>query len=170
MRNVIFIGMPGCGKTTVINLCKQKYGKQVWDTDAYIENFHGRISSIFENFGEEHFRKLETEAVREICKKDDVFISTGGGCVMREENVRIFKDSGKIIYLKAEKETLLKRLESDNSRPLLAGNKAERLTELFNKRAPIYENVADIVIDTDGLTPNEVLEKIFDKLNEESRG
>ena len=165
MRNVIFIGMPGCGKTTVINLIKEKYAKQVWDTDEYIVNLHGNISDIFANYGEEYFRKLETEAVREICKKDDVFISTGGGCVMRDENVRIFKDSGKIIYLKAEKETLLKRLEGDNSRPLLAGNKAERLTALFNKRASVYENVADIVINTDGLTPKEVVEKIFDKLN-----
>ena len=165
MRNVILIGMPGCGKTTVTNLCKQIYGKQVWDTDEYIENIHGKISDIFAKFGEEHFRKLETEAVREICKRDDCFISTGGGCVMREENVRLFKDSGIIVYLRAKKETLLKRLERDNSRPLLAGNKEDRLSALFAKRAPIYENVADIIVDTDGLTPNEVLEKIFDKLN-----
>ena len=165
MRNVILIGMPGCGKTTVISLCKEKYGKQVWDTDAYIENRHGCISDIFAKFGEEHFRRLETDAVREICKKDDCFISTGGGCVMREENVRIFKESGQIIFLRAKIETLLKRLEGDNSRPLLVGNKRERLTELFNKRVPVYERVADIVIDTDGLTPNEVLEIIFSKLN-----
>ena len=56
MRNVILIGMPGCGKTTVINLYKENYGKQVWDTDAYIENKHGKISDIFEKFGEEYFR------------------------------------------------------------------------------------------------------------------
>ena len=165
MRNVIFIGMPGCGKTTIINLCKQIYGKQVCDTDEYIESFYGKISDIFAKFGEEYFRKLETDAVREICKKDNCFISTGGGCVMREENVQLFKDSGKIIYLRAKTETLLKRLEGDNSRPLLVGNREERLLELFNKRSPIYESVADIVIDTDGLTPNEVVEKIFSKLN-----
>ena len=165
MRHIIFIGMPGCGKTTVINLCEEKYGKEVWDTDAYVENLHGRISDIFAKYGEEHFRKLEAEAVREICKKDDCFISTGGGCVMREENVRVFKNSGKIIYLRAKKETLLERLEGDTSRPLLAGNMSERLTELYNKRTPVYERVADIIIDTDGLTPNEVLENIFAKLN-----
>ena len=165
MRNVILIGMPGCGKTTIANLCKEIYGKQVWDTDKYIENLYGRISDVFANCGEEHFRKLETDAVKEICKKEDSFISTGGGCVMRAENVRLFKDSGKIVYLKAKIETLLKRLEGDNSRPLLAGNKEERLTELLNKRAPIYENVADIVINTDGLTPIEILEKIFAELN-----
>ena len=165
MRNVILIGMPGCGKTTIVNLCKQIYGKQVWDTDEYIEKHYGKITDIFANYGEEHFRRLETEAVSEICKKENCFISTGGGCVMREENVKLFKESGTIIYLRAKKQTLLKRLESDNSRPLLAGNKEERLAELFNKRAPIYEGVADIVIDTDGLTPVKVLEKIFVELN-----
>ena len=165
MRNVIFIGMPGCGKTTVINLCKEKYGKSVWDTDEYIVNLHGNISDIFSRHGEEYFRGLETDAVREICKKDDCFISTGGGCVMRKENVKLFKDSGKIIYLKASKQTLLKRLEGDTSRPLLAGNMEERLTELYNKRAAVYERVADIVVDTDGLTPEEVLENIFAKLS-----
>ena len=165
MRNVILIGMPGCGKTTVINLCKEIYGKEVWDTDAFIESIHGSISKIFAEYGEEHFRKLESEAVREICKRDDCFISTGGGCVMREENVKIFKESGKIIYLKANIQTLLKRLEGDTSRPLLAGNMAERLSELYKKRATVYERVADIVVDTDGLTPNEVLENIFAELN-----
>ena len=165
MRNVILIGMPGCGKSTVSNLCRQIYGKEVWDTDAYIENLYGKISDIFAKFGEEHFRRLETEAVREICKKDDCFISTGGGCVMREENVRLFKDSGRIIYLRTKIETLLIRLEGNNSRPLLVGTREERLNELFNKRVAIYESVADIIIDTDGLTPKEVLEKIFVNLN-----
>ena len=165
MRNVILIGMPGCGKTTVTDLCSKKYGKQVWDTDTYIEERYGSISDIFAKYGEEYFRSLETDAVKEVCQKDDSFISTGGGCVMREENVRLFKDSGKIIYLKAKRETLLRRLEGDFSRPLLAGNTEERLTELFNKRAPVYERVADIVIDTDGLTPTEVLEIIFLKLS-----
>ena len=166
MKNIIFIGMPGSGKTTVANLCKQQ-GKKVFDTDEYIESHNGKISEIFKKYGEEHFRKLETDAVREICKNDNSFISTGGGCVMREENVRIFKNSGKIVYLKASKGTLLKRLEGDFSRPLLAGNKAERLEELFEKRAPVYERVADIIVQTDGLTPKEVLENIFDKIGRE---
>ena len=167
MNNVILIGMPGSGKTTVANACKQLYGMPVYDTDEYVEARHGAISGIFEKYGEEHFRKLETDAVREICKKENCFISTGGGCVMREENVRLFKDSGKIVYLKTSKSTLIKRLEGDSSRPLLAGNKAERLGELFEKRTPVYERVADIIVDTDGLTPREILETIFDKIGRE---
>lgn len=161
MRNIILIGMPGSGKTTVANMLKDKYGKQVRDTDEYIENRYGSISDIFAEYGERHFRSLETEAVREICKIDDCIISTGGGCVMSGENVKLLKDSGKIVYLKAGIETLLKRLEGDSSRPLLVGNKAERIKELFEKRSPVYERVADIVIDTDGLTPDEILENIM---------
>ena len=84
---------------------------------------------------------------------------------MREENVRIFKESGKIVFLRAKIDTLLKRLEGDTSRPLLTGNKEERLKDLLNKREAVYEHVADIVVDTDGLTPSEVLENIFAELN-----
>ncbi|MDE7439529.1 MAG: shikimate kinase [Clostridia bacterium] len=157
MNNIILIGMPGSGKTTVTDLCTKK----VWDTDAYIENLYGNISDIFANFGEEHFRKLETEAIRQICKEDDCFIATGGGAVLREENVRLFKQSGKIVYLRTNLDTLLKRLDGDTTRPLLIGNTKERLTKLYNERTPIYESVADIIIDTDGLTPLKVLEKIY---------
>ena len=163
MSNIIFIGMPGCGKTTVINLCKER-GKEVWDTDEYIEKRHGSISDIFDKYGEEYFRRIETDAVREICKRDNCFISTGGGAAVREENVRIFKESGKIIYLRAKLETLLKRLEGDTSRPLLSGNLEERLAELFDKRAAIYESVSDVIVDIDGLTPQEVLKNIFANL------
>ena len=166
MKNIILIGMSGSGKTTVADLCSKIYNR-VFDTDEYIESLHGSISEIFAKFGEEHFRNLETAALREICRNDNCIISTGGGCVMRDENVRIMKEGGKIVYLRAKSETLLKRLEGDNTRPLLAGNRAERLAELFKKRAPVYERVADIIVDTDGLTPAEVLENIFDNIGRE---
>lgn len=161
MNNIIVIGMPACGKTTVANLYKKLYSKQIFDTDAFLESRYGNISDIFAEFGEEHFRKLETEAIREICKYAGIFISTGGGAVLREENVHLFKNSGKIVYLRTSLETLLKRLEGDASRPLLMGDRKERLTKLFNERTPIYEKAADIIIDTDGLKPEEVLEKIL---------
>lgn len=165
--NTFLIGMPGSGKTTVINLYKSIYGEQVYDTDCFIENRHGNIDKIFTEYGEEYFRKLETEVIREICSYGgDAFVSTGGGAVLREENVGLFKSYGRIVYLRTGIDNLLKRLDGDNSRPLLSGDRKERLTKLYEERAQIYEREADIIIDTDCLTPNEVLEKIFVKLNE----
>ncbi len=157
MNNIILIGMPACGKTTVASA----YGEKVYDTDAYIESIYGRISDIFANYGEDYFRKLETEAIKSICANDGCIISTGGGAVLCEENVHLFKQSGKIVYLRTKIETLLKRLVGDTSRPLLLGNRAERLAKLYTERTPIYERVADIIVDTDGLTPEEVLNRII---------
>ncbi len=159
---IFLIGMPGSGKSTVMQCYKEKYGKKVYDTDAIVESRHGKISELFAKFGEEYFRGLETETIKEVCGiGEDAFISTGGGAVLREENVRLFKSAGKIVYLRASIQTLLIRLEGDTSRPLLQGNKKERLTELFSRRRALYESVADIIIDTDGLTPDGVLEQIF---------
>lgn len=160
--STFLIGMPGSGKTTVINLYESICNEQIYDTDAFITSRHGDIGEIFSEYGEEYFRELETEAIREICSYgDDAFVSTGGGAVLREENVRLFKEYGDIVYLRAKLETLLKRLESDASRPLLSGDRKERLTKLYEERARIYERVADFIVDTDGLTPREVLQKIF---------
>lgn len=160
--STFLIGMPGSGKTTVIDLYESICHKQIYDTDAFITSRHGDINAIFSDYGEEYFRELETEVIREICSYgDDALVSTGGGAVLREENVRLFKKSGEIVYLRARIDTLLNRLEGDSSRPLLAGDKKERLTKLYEERARIYECVADFIIDTDGLTPREVLKKFF---------
>lgn len=106
------IGMPGCGKSTVIEQYEIMYGEQVYDTDCIIEHRHGSISQIFENFGEQYFRDLETDVIRELCGLgDNALIATGGGAVLREENVKLFKTCGKVIYLRAKLETLLKGLK-----------------------------------------------------------
>lgn len=158
--NIILAGMPGCGKSTVARILGKKLNFRVVDTDELIVEKYGVISEIFEKFGEECFRNFETQVVKEIVTLKDLVVSTGGGCLLREENRTLFKSCGKIVFLRTGIETLSQRLQGDTSRPLLKGDLQNRLQTLMRERAPIYENSADIVIDTDGISPEEVAEKI----------
>ena len=164
--NIVLAGMPGSGKTTVSNVLGKLLGAEVIDTDEEIVKNYGAITEIFDKFGEECFRNLETETVKKVCENDGVVISTGGGCLLRAENVQHFKNNGKIIFLRTMYETLLKRVEGDASRPLSKGGAKETMKALLAVRTPIYENAADCTVDTDGLSPEEVAAKIQEKLLE----
>ncbi len=167
MNNVFLIGMPGCGKTTVAEVFERKCTEQIYDTDCIIESRHGKISEIFSEYGEEYFRNIETEALKWVDSVgSDCFVSVGGGCVVRDENVRIMKSGGnKVAYLRTKLSTLEERLKNDTSRPLLQGDLKERLKKLYSERSHIYESVADVIVDTDGLTAEETFEKICCALN-----
>ena len=162
--NIVLAGMPGSGKTTVSVFLGKLLGAEVIDTDEEIVKSHGAITEIFDKFGEECFRNLETETVKKVCQKDGVVISIGGGCLLRGENVKLFKNNGKIIFLRTSYETLLNRVEGDTSRPLLKGGAGEKLKSLIEVRTPIYERAADFTVDTDNLSPNEVAAKIQELL------
>ncbi len=168
MNNVFLIGMPGCGKSTVARVYDRKCHEQTYDTDAIIASRYGDITKIFATRGEKYFRDLETEVLKWVNDtENDCFISVGGGCVLREENVRIMKSDGnRVIYLRTQLPTLERRLKNDTSRPLLQGNLHERLQKLYAERAAIYESVADIIVDTEGLTAEQVFDKICKILNE----
>ncbi len=161
--NIILAGMPGCGKTTVAEVF-EKRGATVLDTDALIVARYGQINSIFAEHGEEYFRNAETQAVKDVCGLDGVVIATGGGCLLRSENVRLLKTNGKIVYLKTGVETLLKRVEGNTDRPLLAVQTRARLEKLLSERRSVYESAADITVETDGLTPQAVADKITESL------
>ena len=158
--NIVLIGMPASGKTTVAAALAKDLGLKVLDTDALIVEKHGEINKIFEKFGEEYFRNLESEAVKEVAKNTNAVISTGGGCPLRKENVLALKKSGKIIFLRTSIDELIRRTEGDGTRPLLKGEREERLKSLLSVRTPVYEGVADFTVDTDGLTPEEIVKKI----------
>jgi shikimate kinase len=162
--NIVLAGMPGSGKSTIAKVLKRDYKKQVVDTDAEIVKNYGVISEIFAKYGEGHFRQLETEVVKKVSQRNGLVIATGGGCLLREENVEFFKKSSKIVYLRATVDTLFKRVEHSHARPLLEGDKRGNLEKLFAVRAPIYEKAADIVIDTDNLTPEQVAKEIINKI------
>lgn len=159
--NIVLCGMMGCGKSTVARVLAQKGGFALIDTDEQIVKMYGDIPSIFEKFGEERFRQIEADVIKQACKEPkNAVISLGGGAVLRRENVNILKKSGKIVYLRATKQTLSARLEGCADRPLLRGNIQERVHAILSERASIYEDVADIIIDTDKLSPEQIADKI----------
>ena len=161
--NIELCGMMGVGKTSVGIKIAELTRRRWFDTDVVITDRYGKISDIFEYYGEPHFRELETQIVSELADKDELVISTGGGLVLKSENAELLKQNGKIYFLRASFETLLTRVRADESRPLLRdmGKTSERLKELLTERTPIYEHVADFIIDTDGKSVEEVAEEVI---------
>ena len=161
--NLILCGMRGAGKTTIGIKIAELTGRRWYDTDGMIVDRHGKISDIFEYYGEAHFRKLETEIVKELALKDELVVSTGGGLVLKSENNAILKQNGVIVFLRASLETLAKRLNVDGTRPLLQTSTEsirDRLERLMRERMPVYEHVADYIVDVDGKTPEAIAKEI----------
>ena len=161
--NIVLCGMMGVGKTSVGIRISQLTGRRWYDTDIMITDRHGRISDIFEYYGEAHFRSLETDITRELSGQDNLVISTGGGLVLKPENSDLLKAGGKIFFMRASLDVLLTRVRADENRPLLKdmGKTAEKLGVLLKERMPIYEHVADYIIDTDGKTVDETAREII---------
>ncbi|EKE15180.1 MAG: hypothetical protein ACD_12C00117G0003 [uncultured bacterium] len=157
---IILIGFMGSGKTTVANILAKKLNLEVIEMDHLILKKSGRknIQEIFVKDGEEHFRDLETRIAKEILELDDVVISTGGGIVMKQKNLKFLK-KGKIIFLKTSFEVLEKRLMGDSSRPLFRYKiKAKKL---FDLRQKMYEKWADLTIQTDNKTVKEIIKTVL---------
>lgn len=162
--NLVLCGMMGAGKTTIGVKIAELTGRRWYDTDGIIVDRYGKISDLFEYYGEGYFRKLETEIVKELVLKDELVISTGGGLVLKKENNELLQKNGKIVFLRAEVETLAKRLKIDENRPLLQSSTEsirDRLARLMQERAPVYEMVADYIVDVDGKTCEEIAREIL---------
>ena len=167
-RNIILEGFMGSGKTTVSEILSDKLDLELLDTDQAIEAAEGtRISVIFAREGEEAFRAMETELLEMVVDDHlrDMVISLGGGLPLREENRALLKKAGKVIYLRTSAETVYKRLEGDNTRPLLQSeDPKERIKELLEDRKERYEAAADIIVDTDGKEPWQIADEIIEAL------
>lgn len=161
--NLILCGMMGAGKTTVGLALAKLTGRRLYDTDGVIVEKHGKIADIFARHGEAYFREIETETARELSRMGEVILSVGGGLVLKQENVEILQMKGKIVYLRAALPTLTQRLKADGERPLLQTDSEglkDRIERLLKEREPIYEKVADFVVDVDEKTPDQIAAEI----------
>lgn len=162
---IILIGFMGVGKTSVGKALAQKLNIDFIDTDCEIEKYANRtIPDIFEIYGENHFRELETKVLKDLIQKDDIIISTGGGIIISKENREILKDEEKIIFLDANAETIIEHLSKEvNKRPLLkdSENLHRRIDELMSMRYNKYKEVCDICIDVNGKNIDEVVSQIL---------
>ncbi len=160
--NIFFVGLMGAGKTTIGKLLAKKLKKTFYDTDHEIEKKLGvKVSVIFELEGEEGFRKRETQMINELTNKKDIILATGGGAVLSEENRRLLKERGKVIYLNAKPQNLVKRMAFDKDRPLLQqGNMLDTLNNLYKERHPLYLGVSSFVVDTGQQKTQTIINKI----------
>ena len=164
--NIVLIGFMGAGKSTISEFLKTVFAMEVIEMDQIIAERQGMsISDIFETYGEEYFRDLETNLLIEMQSKKNMVISCGGGVPMRERNVVEMKKNGRVVLLTAKPETILNRVKDNHDRPLLEGNKTVPfIADLMEKRREKYQAAADIVIETDGKSELEICEELVKKL------
>jgi len=161
--NIILCGFMGCGKSTIGKAISKKIKYEFIDSDEFIEKHEKMtIPEIFEKFGEDYFRNKETDSISKISKLDHCVVSLGGGAVLNKENAKVLKTSGKLFFLNISAQEVYNRLKNDASRPLLqTDDKLTAISSLLSKRLPIYNEVADVIIDVDGKTVDEISEEIL---------
>ena len=158
MKNIVLIGMPGCGKSTIGTLLAEKLGRTLADADEKIISLAGKsIPEIFAQDGEPTFRDWETKALTELGKQSGLVIATGGGCVTQKRNYPLLHQNGYLVWLERDCSVL-----PTDGRPL---SQANDLGKMYAARKPLYEVFADIRVENTG-TPEETVQKILDALEE----
>lgn len=164
--NIMLIGFMGVGKSTISARLVELLSMESVEMDGLIVEKQGMaIPDIFEQYGEEYFRDLETQTIMELQGKTGQLISCGGGAVLREENVRLMKKGGLIVLLTASPETVYERVKDSRERPILNQNMSVAyIEELMEKRRPKYMAAADLIINTDGKDVDTICGELIDKL------
>ena len=161
-ENIFLIGLMGAGKSTIGKQLARELGKDFRDSDSEIEKRTGvSIDVIFDIEGEQGFRRRETGMLKELVEKRGIVLATGGGAVLAQENRQLLRDNGLIIYLRASAEHLAGRVRLDRRRPLLqSGDKLVKIRELLTQREPVYQQLADMVIETNNRSIPRVVRQI----------
>lgn len=160
MTLAVIVGPMGAGKSTVGALLAESLGVLARDTDTDVERIEGRsISDIFVDSGEQHFRVLEKAAVADALASHDGVLSLGGGAVL-DPDTQALLAGHRVVFLRVGLAEAVKRVGLGTGRPLLLGNVRARIKAVLDERAPVYESLADITVDTDGRTPAEIADEV----------
>jgi shikimate kinase len=162
--NIVLIGYRGTGKSTVGRLLAARLGRELVSTDAEIVKRARRtIPEIVAQQGWDYFRDLESDICREFAGRDQLVIDTGGGAVLRAQNVEALKKDGTVFWLTASVETIAKRIGGDNQRPSVTGFKSfvDEIQDVLQERMPKYQAAADHIIVTDDRSINQLIETIL---------
>lgn len=172
IMNIVLIGYRCSGKTVTGLKLAARLGRPFVDTDACVVREAGAsVGCIVRDKGWQYFRDLESRVIRLVTARDDRVISTGGGAVLRTENVRSLRDNGWVVWLKACEGTLRRRMEKDagnaGQRPAIeAVNPSEETAMILRTRIPLYEEAADFHVATDTLSPSQAVERILASMRE----
>ena len=165
--NIVLIGYRGAGKSAVGRVLARRLRRELVSTDAEIVRWSGEsIPAIVERQGWEHFRDLESTVCRDLAGRDNLIIDTGGGAILRPQNVEVLKQNGRFWWLTAGVGTLAGRIGRDKQRPALTGSKSfvDEIAEVLAERLPKYQAAADWTVATEGLTVNQVAEQILSQI------
>ncbi|NLV17285.1 MAG: shikimate kinase [Syntrophomonadaceae bacterium] len=167
-KNIVLIGFMGTGKTAVGTRLAARLGREFVDTDKEVEKVTGlAVRDIFLKHGQTRFRSEEALIVQKLAAGKGLVIATGGGSIINPENLTLLKEDGILVCLQAEPEEILRRVNKKrHTRPLIKKSMtAEDILELLRERQEYYDN-ADLFVDTSRLEPDEIVNKILQKLNE----
>jgi shikimate kinase len=161
-KTVVLVGMMGSGKTTVGRIVAERLGVEFVDSDEEIVASSGMtVAEIFASHGEAEFRRREKEMLKRLVPAPQSrVVAVGGGAILDDDNRAVMSDCSTVVWLRTEVETLSDRVGSDGSRPLLIGGATENLRRIADVRAHLYETTADVIVDTDGLSPESVAQAV----------
>jgi shikimate kinase len=161
--NLVLIGYRGTGKSTVGRCLARELRRHLVSTDAeVVKRAKLSIPEIVKQFGWDYFRDMESAVCRDLAAQDGLIVDTGGGAILRDENVKILRQGGTLVWLTATVETITRRIGGDTQRPSLTGTKSftEEIRDVLTERIPKYQAAAHHIIATDGISTTQVVERI----------